>query len=272
MIVVTGVTGRLGRIVIEDLLTRVSVDQLVAVARHPEQAAELAQRGVEVRRGDYDDRESLVDAFSGADRLLFVSSPEVTPGVRRPQHENVVDAAVRAAVGHIVYTSAIKAHEGAGFLEDHGVTEHLIRDAGLTYTFLRNTFYTEVFVNPPAVQAAVDSGELRAADGGKPLNTATIRDLGLAASAVLTGHGHEDTAYELCGPLWTFPELAAALSEVSGKPVAYREIPLEEAGEMAFVFELVRAGFFAEPSADLEKLLGHPATGIRGAVQEVLRR
>ncbi|WP_214366225.1 NmrA family NAD(P)-binding protein [Pseudonocardia sp. H11422] len=272
MIVVTGVTGRLGRIVIEDLLTRVPVDRLVAVARNPGKAADLAERGVEVRRGDYDDRESLVDVFTGADRLLFVSSPDVTPGVRRRQHENVVDAAVRAAVGHIAYTSAIKAHEGPGFLEDHAVTEHLIRDAGLTYTFLRNTFYTEVFVNPPAVAAAVDSGELRAADGGKPLNTATIRDLGLAASAVLTGNGHEHTAYELRGPLWTFPELAETISAVAGKPVVYREIPLEETGEMAFVFELVRSGFFADPSEDLEKLLGRPAAGIREAVQEVLGR
>jgi NAD(P)H dehydrogenase (quinone) len=83
MIVVTGVTGRLGRVVIEDLLTRVPADQLVAVARRPEKAADLAERGVTVRHGDYEDREGLSDAFVGADRLLFVSSSDVTPGVRR---------------------------------------------------------------------------------------------------------------------------------------------------------------------------------------------
>ncbi|NMH98815.1 NmrA family NAD(P)-binding protein [Pseudonocardia acidicola] len=270
MIAVTGVTGRLGRVVIEDLLTKVPADQLVAIVRNPEKARDLAERGVQVRHGDYDDPDSLVAAFTDADHLLFVSSPDVRPGVRTRQHMHVVDAAVRAAVGHIAYTSAIKADQGVGFLEDHAVTEHLIRETAITYTFLRNTFYTEVFVNPPSVQAAVQSGELRAADGGKPLNTATIRDLGLAASAVLTGSGHENRVYELCGPLWTYPQLADAISELSGKPVAYREIPIEEAGEMAFVFQLVRDGFFAGSTDDLPKLLGRPATGIREAVKALL--
>src|SRR5947209_5918949 len=124
MITVTGVTGKLGRIVVEDLLTRVPPAELSAVARTPEKAADL---GIDVRHGDYDDPASLRTAFAGTDVLLLVSSPDVTPGVRPRQHGNAITAAVEAGVGRIVYTSALHAQDGPGFLADHGVTENLLR-------------------------------------------------------------------------------------------------------------------------------------------------
>ncbi len=102
-------------------------DQLVAVARTPEKAAAL---GVEVRRGDYDDAASLRAAFAGTDVLLLVSSPDVTPGVRRRQHGNAITAAAEAGVGRIVYTSGIHAQDGPAFLRDHGATEDLLAAAG----------------------------------------------------------------------------------------------------------------------------------------------
>ncbi|MCW0212266.1 MAG: NAD(P)H-binding protein [Pseudonocardia sp.] len=270
MIVVTGVTGRLGRVVVEELLTRVPAGGLAAVARTPEKAADLADRGVDVRRGDYEDRASLDAAFAGADVVLLVSSPDVTPGARARQHGTAIDAAKAAGVGRIVYTSAINADTGPSFLADHATTEALLRDSGLVSTVLRNTFYSDLFVNPGTVAAAVDTGEIVYADGGRSLNTATIRDLGLAAAVVLTGRGHEGARYELRGSLWTYDELAAAISAESGKPVVHREIPLSEAGDGAFVAQLVSGGFFSEPSEDLEKLLGRPATGIRELVRAAL--
>lgn len=266
MIAVTGVTGNLGRVVLDDLLTRVPATELVAVARDPEKAAGL---GVDVRRGDYDDPASLRAAFEGVDVLLLVSSPDVTPGVRPRQHGNAIDAAKAAGVGRIAYTSAIGAQDGQGFLADHTTTEALLRDSGVPHTLLRNTFYEEVLVNP-GLRAVVEAGELPGADGGRPVNFATIRDLGLAASAALTGDGHAGVVYELRGPLWTLPDLAAVVSEVSGTPVAYRVVPSSELGPIGFVHDLIASGLFSEPSPDLEKLLGRPATSLRDAVTAAL--
>jgi NAD(P)H dehydrogenase (quinone) len=266
MITVTGVTGKLGRIVVEDLLTRVPAAELSAVARTPEKAADL---GVDVRHGDYDDPASLRTAFAGTDVLLLVSSPDITPGVRPRQHGNAITAAVEAGVGRIVYTSALHAQDGPGFLADHGSTENLVRDSGLRYTLLRNTFYDEVLVNP-ALREAVAAGELLGADKGVPVNFATLRDLALAASAALTVNEQADAVYEVRGPLWTVAELAATVSDVAGTPVAYRAVDADTLGPAAFVYNLIASGLFSEPSDDLEKLLGRPATSLRDAVTAAL--
>jgi NAD(P)H dehydrogenase (quinone) len=271
MYVITGVTGKLGRVAVEDLLTRVPATEVAVVAREPGKASDLAERGVDVRQGDYEDPASLQTAFAGADVLLFVSSPDVTPGARPRQHGNVIDAAVAAGVGRIVYTSAIgAANAPAGFLADHTVTEKLLADSGLPHTLLRNTFYMELVVNP-GLRAAVDAGELRAADNGAAVNLATINDLGVAASAAVTGDGHAGAAYELRGPVWTLADLASTLSEVSGKDVAYRPVPVEELGEAGFVHQLIASGLFSEPADDLEKLIGRKPTSLREAVEAALR-
>jgi NAD(P)H dehydrogenase (quinone) len=270
MITLTGVSGNLGRIVIEDLLTRVPATELVAIARTPEKVADLAERGVEVRRGDYDDPASLREAFAGSDVLQFVSGSDVTPGVRQRQHTDVVDAAKAAGVGRVVYTSAIHAQDGPGFLADHGFTENLLRDSGVPHTLLRNTFYEEVLVNP-GLKEVVGTGELKAADEGNPVNFATIRDMGLAASRVLTEDGHVGATYEIRGPLWTIEELARTVGEVSGKPAAYRAVPVDELGPLGFVYQLIASGLFSEPSEDLERLLGRPATPLRTAVEAALQ-
>jgi NAD(P)H dehydrogenase (quinone) len=270
MIIVTGATGKLGGLVVEDLLQRVPAAEIGVVARDPGKAAQVAEQGVEVRRGDYEDPASLRTAFAGADVLLFVSSPDTTPGTRPRQHGNVVDAALAAGVGRVVYTSAIGAQDGQGFLADHTVTEGLLAASGLPHTLLRNTFYTEALVNP-GLQAVLEAGELRGADGGRPVNFATIADLALAASAALTGDSHAGAVHELRGPLWTVADLAATLGEVSGREVVYRPVPVAELGGAGFLHELVASGLFAEPSVDLEKLIGRPPTTLRTAVEAVLR-
>jgi len=266
MITVTGVTGNLGRVVLDDLLTRLPASEIVAVARTPEKAAGL---GVEVRHGDYDDPATLRAAFAGSDVLLFVSGSDVTPGARVRQHGNVVDAAQAAGVGRVVYTSTVHAQDGPGFLADHGVTENLLRDSGLPHTLLRNTFYVEALVNP-GLRDAVAAGELKAADEDRAVNFATIRDMGLAASRVLTDDGHVGATYEIRGPLWTVQDLARTVSDVSGKPVAYRAVQADDLGPAGFVHRLIASGLFSEPSDDLEKLLGRPATTLRTAVGAVL--
>lgn len=270
MIVVTGATGRFGPVVVEDLLAKVPAGEVAVVARDPEKARRFAERGVDVRTADYDDPAGLERAFTGADRLLFVSASDTSPGVRPRQHGTIVAAATAAGVGHVVYTSAITAEDGASFLADHTVTERAIRDAGLTYTFLRNTFYTEELVTADLVAAAVKTGELAAPAFGHPLVTAPIVDLALAASAVLTGDGHENAVYELRGPGWTYPELAAVLTRLSGTEVTYRELSDDDAGGMAFVLPLLRLPQFGTPTPDLERLLGRPVTPFEEFVRGLL--
>jgi NAD(P)H dehydrogenase (quinone) len=270
MYVITGVTGKLGRVAIEDLLTRVPATEVAAVARDPRKAADLAERGVDVRKGDYEDPASLRAAFAGTDVLLLVSGSDVTPGARPRQHGNAIDAAVAAGVGRVVYTSAIGAENGQGFLADHTTTEKLLAESGLPHTLLRNTFYMELLVNP-GLRAAVDAGELLGADNGVPVNLATIADLGTAASVTVSGDGHAGAVYELRGPVWTLADLARTLSEVSGKDVAYKPVPADELGQAAFVHQLVASGLFSQPSADLEKLIGRPPTSLRDAVEATLR-
>ena len=278
MIVVTGASGRLGGAAVRTLLETVPAGEIAVLVRDPGSVPDLTAAGVTVRRGDYEDPASLKEAFADADRLLFVSSPDVTPGVRARQHAAVVHAATEAGVGHVVYTSAVAADaEGGapGFLADHTTTEALLRDSGLPVTLLRNSFYSEVFVNPESVAAAVAAGETVAADGGQALNTATIDDLARAAAAVLApadGSAHAGRAYELRGPVWTYDELAATIAEESGTPVVHRRLALDEAGELAFLGGLVSSGLFAQPSDDLATLLGRPATGIRELVRAALAR
>jgi NAD(P)H dehydrogenase (quinone) len=254
MIAVTGVSGKLGRVVLEELLTRVPGDELIAVARDPQKIdAYRTSRNVDVRQGDYEDQASLEKAFDGAETVLIVSSPDVTPGTRPRQHGNAIAAAKAAGVGRIVYTSAISADTGPGFLADHATTEGLLRESGVPFTVLRNSFYTDIFVNPGTIEAARSTGEIAATTGGKALNTATIADFGIAAAEALVGEGHENKVYELRGPLWTYDELAAALG------VTFREIPLADED---FIGALVSSGFFSEPGDELATLLGRPAESI----------
>ncbi|MEV6986184.1 NAD(P)H-binding protein [Sphaerisporangium sp. NPDC051017] len=270
-IAVTGVTGNLGRIAVDDLLGRVSPADVVALARTPEKAAPLAARGVEVRHGDYDRPDTLDGALAGVEVLLLVSGPDLTPGVRVAQHEAVIERAVRAGVRRIVYTSGLGADSGQGFAADHGLTEKAIAASGLSHTFLRNALYSEAFLGA-ALAEARQKGTVTSSTGGRPLNTARLRDLALAASAALTGTGHENATYELRGPLWTYPRLAEALAAALGVPVEYREVDDAEAGWLGSLGPAVRAGAFAETGPDLERLLGRPATDLAGTVEALLAR
>ncbi len=283
MIVVTGATGQLGRLVVDNLLeSDAAPGDIVAAVRTPDKAAELAARGVQVREANFDDPGTLRGAFEGADKVLFVSGND--PVRRVAQHRAVVDAAVAARVGLLAYTSFLHADSAPlALAPDHKVTEEYIRDSGLPYCFLRNGQYTEnVF---PAVLQALDIGVIAGAARDGRTASAARADYAAAAAAVLTGDGHEHTAYELTGDTaWSRPELAALVSELSAKTVVYQDLPCDEyakvlgdAGLPEPVAQLfartdvdVADGLFDDTSGMLARLIGRPTTPLRESLLSLI--
>lgn len=250
-IVVTGATGPLGRLIIESLLDRgVSADQITAVGRNVDRLAELAGRGVVTQRADYDDPASLQAAFAGAEKLMFVSGSEV--GKRVVQHGNVVTAAKEAGVGLIVYTSIAHADTSSLVLAaEHKATEQLIKDAGVPYVFLRNSWYLENYTGQ--LPTYLQHGVAGAAGDGR-VSAATRADYAEAAAAVLTAEGQAGRVYELGGAPFTMTELAAEISRQAGRTISYLDLPVDKYTEL-----LVAAGLpegYAAVLADGDRGLG----------------
>ncbi|HYR11779.1 MAG TPA: SDR family oxidoreductase [Longimicrobium sp.] len=284
MIAITGSTGHFGRIVIENLLERgIPAGRIVALARNPEKARDLADRGVQVRQADYSAPESLVAALQGVEKLLFVSGSEA--GQRIPQHQNVVDAARQAGVRLIAYTSIANADTtGMQLAAEHKATEEMIRQSGIPFVFLRNNWYLENYTGNLA--STVEHGVLLgSADDGR-LNAATRADLAAAAAEVIAGEGHEGRIYELGGDVgFTLPELAETISRESGRPVEYRNLPENAYAEALVGFGLpegfarvladsdrgIARGDLHTDSGDLRRLIGRPTTTPAEAVAAALR-
>ncbi|BFR49844.1 SDR family oxidoreductase [Nitratidesulfovibrio sp. HK-II] len=243
MIAVTGASGQLGRLVMEGLLARVPAENIVAAVRNPAKVADLAARGVVVRAADYAKPETLDAAFAGVDRLLLISSSEV--GGRVPQHRNVIEAARRAGVGLVAYTSILHADTTPlGLGAEHRETEALLRASGLPHVLLRNGWYTENYL--ASLPAALQHGAFVGSAGQGRIASATREDYAAAAVAVLTGEGHAGKVYELAGDTaYTLAELAAEVSRQTGRQIGYADMPQAE-----FRNVLVGAGL-PEPIADL---------------------
>ncbi|MEO3746222.1 NAD(P)H-binding protein [Plantactinospora sp. B5E13] len=270
MIVVSAAAGALGRLVIAQFLTRLPADQVVAAVRDPARHTDLAALGVDVRHGDYDNPASLESAFRGTERLLLISSPELAPDRRTRQHLAAVDAAVTVGVQAIAYTSFLGADRGGeGLNAPHHATERAIVDSGIGYAMLRHPFYTEGFVNP-GLRDAVESGTLVGGTGGRGLNTALRTDLAEAAVNVLTDDTYLGRGYDLTGPLWTYPQLAETLTEVTGSPVEHREAAEGIPGPLGFLMGLARSGMLERQTDDLHRLLGRPPRSLRQAVEYAL--
>src|SRR5690606_20222290 len=133
-----GAAGQLGRLVVEKLKQRVNAENLTALVRSPQKAADM---GIEARVFDYTKPEILVDALQGIEYLLLISASEV--GKRKVQHENVIKAAQQAGIQWIVYTSLLHADSSSlSLAEEHAATEEIIKSSGIPYTILRNGWYT----------------------------------------------------------------------------------------------------------------------------------
>lgn len=284
MIVVTGATGQLGKLVIEELLKTVPASQIAAAVRNPEKAQDLAAKGIEVRQADYSRPESLDAAFAGAEKVLLISSSEV--GQRVAQHQAVIDAARAAGVKLLVYTSILNADTSNLLLsQEHKATEAYLRASGVPFTLLRNGWYTENHTG--SLAAAVEHGAvLGAAEEGR-FATATRADYAAAAATVLTGKGHENKVYELGGDEpYALAELAAEVARQTGRPVAYKNLPQAEYAKALTGFGLPEglAGAIADADAgasrgeldtqshDLSMLIGRSTTPLPQAVAAALAR
>ena len=279
-IVITGATGRLGRHVISSLLRLdVQLPDLVAAGRDEEKLGALRELGLATVRADYTEAATLDEAFAGADTVLLISSSEV--GIRVPQHRNAVDAAVRAGVSRLVYTSALGADRGKLLLADeHLATEEAIAASGLPFTILRNGWYTENF--EPALRHAETTGVVLASAGDGRVASATRGDYAEAIASVLAQDGHAGQTYELSGDVaWSFDELAAALTEVLDREVTYRRLtPEQHLAELErtgvdestarFLVALdanIEDGALDLVTGDLSRLLGRRTTGLVDALR-----
>ncbi|MBV5291982.1 MAG: SDR family oxidoreductase [Curvibacter lanceolatus] len=274
MIVVTGANGQLGQLVIQSLLRSVPASQIVAAVRQPAKAGALAALGVQVREADYNRPDTLDAAFAGADKVLLISSSEV--GQRLPQHQNVIDAAVRAGVKLLAYTSLLKADTSPlGLAAEHLATERALKASGLPHVLLRNGWYTENYL--ASVPAALAHGALIGSAGEGRIASAARADYADAAAAVLTQADQAGKVYELAGDsAYTLAELAAELSQATGKTIPYVNLPeadfkgaLLQAGLPAPIAELLAnsdagaaQGGLYDGSGQLGRLIGRPTAAL----------
>ena len=276
---VTGATGPFGHHVVEELLSRgVPASDVVAIVRTPSKAADLAERGVDVREGDYSRPETLPAALDGVQRLLLVSGSEV--GQRVAQHTAVIDAAKVAGVERLAYTSILKAGSTPSPLAgEHEATEAVLRASGIPVTLLRNGWYTENYTSQ--LGQYLERGEIVGATANGTISAASRADYAAAAAAALLSDDDGDTVYELGGQPLTFDELAATISEVTGTKVTHRDLPVEDfqaelqqhgldagtAGFVAGIDASIAAGALETDSEDLVRLLGRPATPLADVIR-----
>jgi NAD(P)H dehydrogenase (quinone) len=284
MIVITGATGQLGRLVIEELLRTIPASTIIAAVRNPAKAADLAARGVQVRKADYSQPGSLAQAFAGADKVLLISSSEV--GQRLPQHRAVIDAAVKAGVKLIAYTSILHADTSpVGLAEEHRQTEAALKASGLPYVLLRNGWYHENYTT--SVPAAVANGVVLGSAGEGRIASAARADYAAAAAAVLTRADQAGRVYELAGDTaYTLSDLAAEIGRQTGKTVVYKNLPqaehetaLQSFGLPAPIAELladadvgVSKGGLFDDGRQLSALIGRATTPIKDAIAAALKR
>ena len=282
-IVVTGATGHLGRLVVEELLARgVPANEVIAAGRAIDKIKDLADRGVRIEAIDYDEPDTLRRAFAGVDKVLLISGTAV--GKRVTQHKNSIVAAAEAGVGLLVYTSIANADRSTmRMADDHRATEEALASAGLPVTILRHSWYLESYTGQLAV--FLEHGAILGSAGEGRVSAATRADYAAAAAAVLTSDGHADRTYELGGDsAFSMAELAAAVTTLSGREVAYRDLAEHEyaavltaaglpASYAAALAEsdcgLARGELLVE-TGELSRLAGRPTTSMPEAVAAAL--
>lgn len=275
MIVVTGCTGVVGRLVAEELVRRGHETRLLV--RDHARAPSLP--GAEVVVGDYGDTASLDAALREGDRVFMVSLHE-GPARRVPLHRSFVEAAARRGVAQVVYLSFLNAGPDAIFLHarSHGATEEMLERSGIAYTFMRNGMYADDI--PGWFDA---EGVAREPVGDGRISFSYRPELAEAIAITLTEPGHEGKVYDVVAEPVALGELARIASEVTGRPYRYEPGAREdwearwrardwedwqlEGGLTSFDAQL--AGELAVVSTDFRTLTGRDPLTVRELVERV---
>ncbi len=276
---ITGATGHLGRLVVGKLKEKVSAETIVALVRTPAKAADM---GVEVRAFDYTQADSLAVSLQGIDKLLLISGSEI--GQRFPQHKTVIEAAKKAGVSYVVYTSILHADSSPLFLAiEHLATENALKASGITYCILRNGWYTENYTS--SAKATINAGVLIGSAGTGKIASAARIDFAEAAVASLTSAGHENKIYELAGDnAYTLAELADEISTQCGEAIQYNNLTEAQYAEIlkGFGLPVAVANMLADSdtgaskdalfddSHTLSSLIGRPTTPLAKVLADAL--
>ena len=277
---ITGATGQLGHLVVQKLKEKTVAENLIALVRTPQKAESL---GIEARPFDYNQPENLATALNGIDTLLLISGNEI--GQRFAQHGHVIEAAKKAGIKWIVYTSLLHADKSSlSLAAEHVATEKMLKESSIPFTLLRNSWYTENYTN--SIKGALAGGAFIGSAGDGKISSATRADYAEAAAVALTGNGHQGKVYELAGDeAYTLAELAAEISCQTGKNIPYKNLPEAEYANILKGFGIPEgfaqaiAGWDTGASKNdlfddghqLSKLIGRPTTPLALALEEALK-
>lgn len=278
-LLVTGASGNLGRMVIDELLSSYQIppDRIIAATRTPHRLDDLASLGVTVRAADFDDPATLIPAFSGARRMLVVSTTPEAPyihGKRLRQQTAAIAAGVEAGITQIIYTSAPNPEPGTPcfWKEDHYRTELALIESGVDWTILRHWEWPDWHFTENW-RPAIDTGLHFAATGSGRISHVLRSDCARAAAGALVSDISRNRRFDITGPeALTIDEIMALLGRLTGREIKVIHITPEELGTrlaaqgtnphfipvfVAFA-QAVRRGLFDGVSGDVERLSGRP--------------
>ena len=285
MILITGATGKLGTVVIQNLLKKIPAGQIAAFVRDEGKAAAFRESGIDVRVGSYDDIGSLDRAMLGIDKVLLISGTEKD---KVQQHRNVIEAAKRAEVELVAYTSRIVKNQDPSnpLMADHFATEEILINSGLIYALLRNSLYMDVIPLFVGGDKVFETGIHLPAGDGK-VSFALRSELGEASANLLAeDNSPQSKIYNLtAGEAWSYYDVAKALTEISGREVTYTPIEKPEfearmrerglpepAIQMSLHFHTeVRNGLLDEVSPEMERLLGRKPASLPAGLKTLFR-
>lgn len=285
MILVTGATGHLGKATIDFLLKRdFPANKIAALIRDESKAGDLKAMGIELRKGDYHNYDSLTNALQGIEKVLFISSSDVND--RTAQQLNVINAAKEVGVKHILYTSVHRWENAQSFIstvtQSHIETENHLKKSGLSYTILKNTLYSDIL---PAFlgQKVVQNGINVPAGNGKVPFVMRL-DMAEAAANILSEEKRNNKEYAIASDvLYSFTDIAKILSEITGKEIKYNDVstelfikqrieeglPQEYASFYASFAEAIKQGEFGSGGSDLASILGRKPISLKEFLQPI---
>lgn len=287
MILVTGATGHYGKSTIDFLLNKgISSTNIVALVRDEEKAADIKSKGVALRIGDYDNYDSLLDAFKGVEKLLFVSGSDIFN--RGVQHQNVVKAAKESGVKHIVYTSFLGKNETESstlwlVAQSHLQTEGWLKESGMDYTILKNTLYMD-FVPAFLGEKVLETGVIYLPAGNGKVGAVLRSEMAEATATILSSQNHTGKTYRFTNSeAFSYQEVAQQLSDITGKTINYisptaeeyahtltkHGVPADFIGLFSSFAVAQEKGELEMVGSDLEQLLGRKPTTVKTFLAQI---